>query len=98
MSLQRIRRAWGYLRRKGVDPRQAKLATDGGSIFEVLPEDDQIVDVLLEGQLAFFVKLDEIGQDVEEDDCLFEFDRDRFLAVVRDTRDDTLSRMASAAG
>jgi len=82
----------------GVDPRDVKLVTDGGSIFKVAPGDDQIIDVLLEGQLAFFVALDEIGQEVEEDRTLFEFDRDRFLAVVSDTRADTLSRVAGATG
>ncbi|MDE0169809.1 MAG: helix-turn-helix domain-containing protein [bacterium] len=98
MSLQRIRRAWGYLSRNGVDPRAVKLATDGVSVFQVAQDDDAIIDILREGQLAFFVALDEITCNVEEDVTRFELERDKFLSVVRSTREEVDRRIAGASG
>lgn len=98
MSLQRIRRAWGYLSRNGVDPRTVRLATDGESVFQVVQEDDSIIDVLREGQLAFFVALDEITTNVEEDRTLFELDRDKFLSVLRNTQEEVVRHIEAASG
>lgn len=98
MSLQRIRRAWNYLRRNGVDPTDAKLVTDGVSIFRIGQDDDELLDALREGQLAFFIALDEITCSVEEDVTLFELDRDRFLEFLRDSREELRLRVESASG
>ena len=98
MSLQRIRRAWNYLHRNGVDPRDVKLVTDGVSIFRVAYDDDELLDALREGQLAFFVALDEITRSVEEDVSLFELDRDRFLAFLRGSQEDVLRQVQGGAG
>lgn len=98
MSLQRIRRAWGYLSRNGVDPRTVKLATDGVSVFQIVREDDEIIDVLREGQFAFFVALDEITSNVEEDVTLFELDRDKFLSVLRNTQEEVVRHIEAASG
>lgn len=83
------------MRRNGVDPGDVKLATDGVSIFRYSPEDDQILDVLREGQMAFFVELDKITRDVKEDVTLFELDRERFLGFVKDSQDE-VSKMGKA--
>ena len=98
MSLQRIRRAWSYLDRNGVDPRDVKLVTDGVSIFRIAHDDDELLDALREGQLAFFVALDEITRSVEEDVSLFELDRKRFLAFLRGSQEDVLRQVRGGVG
>ena len=70
LSIQRVRRAWDYLRRTGdMDGHLAevKLVTDGQSIFAVAHNDTELLDALRQGQLAFFVKIDEIALSVEDD-------------------------------
>lgn len=91
MSLQRVRRAWEYLRRHApFDDHLAsvKLVTDGKSIFSVASSDGELLDALRNGQLAFFVAIDEIARDVEEDVTRFELDREQFLEVLRRVEDD----------
>jgi hypothetical protein len=46
------------------------------------------MDALREGQLAFFVAIDEIVNEVEEDVTRFELDRDKFLTMLRRVEDD----------
>lgn len=94
MSIQRIRRAWDYLRREGgLDSHLAevRLVTDGQSIFAVARNEDELLDALRQGQLAFFVAINEIAKDVEEDVTQFELDRERFLEMLRRVEDDVLS-------
>ena len=91
MSLQRVRRAWDYLRREGdMDNHlsEVKLVTDGQTIFRVSSDEGELMDALREGQLAFFVAIDEIVHEVEEDVSGFELDRDRFLTMLRRVEDD----------
>jgi hypothetical protein len=91
MSLQRVRRAWDYLRREGnMDTHLSdlKLVTDGQSIFRVSSDEGELMDALREGQLAFFVAIDEIAREVEEDVTRFELDRDQFLTMLRRVEDD----------
>jgi DNA-binding transcriptional MerR regulator len=91
MSLQRVRRAWDYLRREGdMDSHlsDVKLVTDGQSIFRVSRDEGELMDALREGQLAFFVAIDEIAREVEEDVTRFELDRDTFLTMLRRVEDD----------
>ncbi|HEX2155250.1 MAG TPA: helix-turn-helix domain-containing protein [Acidimicrobiia bacterium] len=91
MSLQRVRRAWEYLRRNAdFDGHlgSVKLVTDGHSIFSVASSDGELLDALRDGQLAFFVAIDEIARDVEEDVTRFELDRENFLEVLRRVEDD----------
>ncbi len=100
MSLQRVRRAWDYLRREGsMDDHLAevKLVTDGLTIFQVSSDDGELMDALRQGQLAFFVAIDEITREVEEDVTRFELDRSRFLDMLRRVEDD-ISEEQSAAG
>ena len=93
MSVQRVRRAWDYLRRTGeLDQHLAevKLVTDGTSIFRVASDDDELLDALRQGQLAFFVAINEIARSVEDDVSRFELDRDQFLEMLRRVEDDVL--------
>ncbi len=99
MSVQRVRRAWDYLRRTAdMDQHLAEvqLVTDGQSIFHIASDDDQLLDALREGQLAFFVAINEIAQSVEEDVTRFELDRDRFLEMLRRVEDDVLAEAQGA--
>ena len=99
MSLQRVRRAWDYLRREGEMENHlsdVKLVTDGQSIFKVSADDGELMDALREGQLAFFVAIDEITREVEEDVTRFELDRDRFLDMLRRVEDDVLEEQSAA--
>jgi DNA-binding transcriptional MerR regulator len=91
MSLQRVRRAWDYLRREGaMDDHLAevRLVTDGQTIFRVSRDDGELLDALREGQLAFFVAIGDITREVEEDVTRFELDRDRFLQMLRQVEED----------
>jgi len=94
MSVQRVRRAWDYLRRNAdMDGHLAdvQLVTDGSSIFHVTSNQAQLLDALKEGQLAFFVAIDSITREVQEDVTRFELDRDQFLDVLRRVEEDVAS-------
>ena len=97
MSLQRVRRAWDYLRRTGdMDTHLAevKLVTDGQTIFRVASNEAELLDALREGQLAFFVAIDEITRTVQEDVSRFELDREHFLEMLRRVEDDVQTEAA----
>ena len=99
MSVQRVRRAWDYLRRTADMDRhlaEVKLITDGQSIFRIASDDDELIDALREGQLAFFVAIDEITREVEEDVSRFELDREQFLEMLRRVEDDVQAEAAGA--
>lgn len=97
MSVQRVRRAWDYLRRTGdmeTHLASVKLVTDGQSIFRVASNDEELLDALREGQLSFFVAIDEITRTVKEDVSRFELDRDHFLELLRRVELDVQSEAA----
>ena len=101
MSLQRVRRAWDYLRREGGMEghlSDVKLVTDGHSIFRVSNDDGELMDALREGQLAFFVAIDEIARQVEEDVTRFELDRDIFLTMLRRVEEDVSEERTAFGG
>jgi DNA-binding transcriptional MerR regulator len=96
MSVQRVRRAWDYLRRTAdMDDHLAevRLVTDGQSIFAVARDEEELLDALRQGQLAFFVAINEIARTVEEDVSRFELDRERFLDMLRMVEDDVTSEV-----
>jgi DNA-binding transcriptional MerR regulator len=101
MSVQRVRRAWDYLRRTAdMDSHlsEVKLVTDGRSIFRVAQDEDELLDALRQGQLAFFVAINEIARSVEDDVTRFELDRERFLEMLLRVEDDVLTEVEQAAG
>jgi DNA-binding transcriptional MerR regulator len=96
MSVQRVRRAWDYLRRTAdMDGHLAsvRLVTDGQTIFRVAQDEDELLDALRQGQLSFFVAINEIAVSVEEDVTRFELDREQFLGMLRRVEDDVLSEV-----
>ncbi|GIV00813.1 MAG: hypothetical protein KatS3mg014_2428 [Actinomycetota bacterium] len=48
-----------------------------------MPSDGEILDALREGQMAFFVAIDEIASSVDAKVGQFREDRDRFIRALR---------------
>jgi DNA-binding transcriptional MerR regulator len=100
MSLQRIRRAWDFLnRRAGLDKHlsEVKLVTDGVSIFKISRKRGEILDALREGQMAFFVAIDEIARNVSDNVAQFRADRDKFIRALTDARREVQAESVRAA-
>ncbi len=86
MSLQRVRRAYEYLRKKaGLEEHlsEVKLITDGQSIFRVAKDDGEILDALRQGQMSFFVAIDEITRNLDEGVAEFLRDREEFVETLK---------------
>ena len=97
MSIQRVRRAWDYLKRNGelgTHLSNVKLVTDGSSIYSV--EEEQVFDALKKGQLAFFETIDQVARTVEEDISKFELDKQKFLKLLSIVEDDILTQTLKA--
>ena len=77
---------------------EVQLVTDGQSVFAVAHDEAELLDALRQGQLAFFVRIDEIAQDVEEDVSKFELDRSSFRDMLKLVNDDVVSEAEEAAG
>ena len=96
LSLQRVRRAWEFLnRRAGLDQHLAevKLVTDGKSVFRVVRREGEVLDALREGQMAFFVAIDEVTRQVADEVAEFRSDRDQFVRALREaSREARLAR------
>ena len=58
--------------------------TDGQSIFKICRRDGEVIDALKEGQMAFFVAIDDIASGVESDVSQFREDRERFVRALRE--------------
>jgi hypothetical protein len=54
------------------------------------------MDALRQGQLAFFVAIDEITREVQEDVTRFELDRDQFLTMLRRVEDDVADELKAS--
>jgi DNA-binding transcriptional MerR regulator len=87
MSLQRVRRSWEFLNKKaGLDRHlsEVRLVTDGQSIFKICRRDGEVMDALREGQMAFFVAIDDIATGVETNLAQFREDREKFVRALRE--------------
>ncbi len=97
MSIQRVRRAWGYLSKNGnLEDQLSKirLVSDGKTIYTV--EDEVVFDALKSGQLAFFETIDNVTKEVREDVSKFELDKERFLNLLTKVEEDVLSQQMQA--
>ncbi len=86
MSLQRVRRAYDYLRKKaGLDEHlsEVKLVTDGKSIFKICRNDGEVLDALKEGQMAFFLAIDDIARSIDGKVAEYLYDRTEFISALR---------------
>ena len=91
MSLQRVRRAITYLRKRaGLDEHlsEVKLVTDGLSIFQVCRTEGEIIDALKQGQMAFFVAIDDIARSVDRGVSQFLYDREEFVTALKQVETD----------
>lgn len=87
MSLQRVRRAYEFLKRRAALDQhlsEVKLVTDGVSIFKICRKEGEVLDALKDGQMAFFVAIDEIARSVDAGVAEFRRDRDQFVRALRD--------------
>jgi DNA-binding transcriptional MerR regulator len=101
MSLQRVRRAWEFLNRRADLDRhlsEVKLVTDGVSIFRITRKRGEVLDALRQGQMAFFVAIDEIARSVNDNVAQFRDDRDRFIRALRDANREVSAEAARAGG
>lgn len=101
MSLQRVRRAYKYLRDKAkLEEHLAgvKLITDGQSIFRVAHDDREILDALRQGQMAFFLAIDEITRNLGEGVAQFRADREEFVRTLRAAEEALIEGKAAARG
>lgn len=86
MSLQRVRRAYDYLRKKaGLEEHlsEVKLVTDGKSIFKICRNDGEVLDALKEGQMAFFLAIDDIARSIDGKVAEYLYDRNEFVSALR---------------
>lgn len=85
MSLQRVRKAYEYLRKKAsLDERleSVTLVTDGKTIFEIGHSDGEILDALRHGQLAFFSTLEGVADSVDPRGSYL-YDKEEFVSAIR---------------
>ena len=97
MSIQRVRRAWRYLKRNGDlqdELSKTKLISDGETIYTI--DDNEVFDALKLGQLAFFETIDYVAKEVKEDVSKFELDKERFLNLLTKVEDDVQSQQLQA--
>lgn len=88
LSLQRIRRAYDYLRRRAALDQHlsdVSLVTDGNSIFQMYKNDGELIDLLKEGQLAFYLVLDSAADSEAGRKAGHLYDREDFVKVLRDS-------------
>jgi DNA-binding transcriptional MerR regulator len=78
LSLTRIRRALDYLVKSGEDVAGLRLVTDGEAVW-ACRDDGQILDALRHGQLALFVAVDRMAQEVEAEVSAFDAERRSFV-------------------
>ncbi len=100
MSLQRVRRAYEYLRKRaGLEEHlsQVKLVTDGQSIFKVCRDDGELLDALKEGQMAFFLAIDDIARSIDGKVAEYLYDRDEFIGALRRIERDLEQELAPEA-
>ena len=101
MSLQRVRRAYEYLRKKARLEEHlsgVKLVTDGVSIFEVGGTDGELLDALRQGQIAFYLAIDEVATGVDAKVADYLYDRDEFVSALRRVESTVGADAGSVAG
>src|SRR4029450_1752784 len=87
MSRQGVVRSSAFLPEKaGLEKHlsEVKLVTDGQSIFKICRRDGEVIDALRDGQMAFFVAIDDIATSVHSNVRSFEEDRERFVPGLRE--------------
>jgi DNA-binding transcriptional MerR regulator len=87
MSLQRVRTAYDYLRKKAeLDNHlsEVKLVTDGKSIYQMYRNDQELEDLLREGQMAFYLAIDDATESDGGRNIGHLYERERFVTTLRE--------------
>ena len=84
VPLARIRRAVAALLDVGEDLAGLRVVTDGDHVW-ACRDDGQILDALRHGQLALFIAVDRIADDVDAEVRAFSEDRQSFVDRLRRT-------------
>ena len=87
MSLQRVRKAYEYLRKKGAledHLSEVRLVTDGQSIFNIAGSEGDLMDALKEGQMAFFMCIEDVAQGLQIRGADYLYDRQEFISALRE--------------
>lgn len=101
MSLQRVRRAIQFLRKKAALEEQlsaVKLLTDGRTIFHVSRSERELLDALKQGQLAFFVAIDDAVARVDARSTRYLYDQQEFFDAVKRLESNLEREIATSAG
>ena len=91
MSLQRVRTAYDYLRKKAeLDTHfsEVKLVTDGRSIYQMYRNDQELEDLLREGQMAFYLAIDDAAESDGGRNIGHLYERDRFVSTLREAENE----------
>jgi DNA-binding transcriptional MerR regulator len=86
LPMPRIRRAVSELLAQGEDVAGLRLVTDGETVW-ACRDDGQILDALRHGQLALFVAVDRLADDVSAQVHAFDAERAAFVDELRAHRD-----------
>lgn len=101
MSLQQVRRAFTYLRKKERLEEHlsaVKLMSDGASIYEVGNSEGFITDALREGQMAFFTTIEDLVRNGDGRVPGYLYDRERFIAALNEVEANLQQESAGVAG
>jgi DNA-binding transcriptional MerR regulator len=85
LPMPRIRKAVAELLRHGDDITGLRLVTDGETVW-ACHDDGQILDALRHGQLALFVAVDRLADDVSSQVHAFDIDRRAFVDELHERR------------
>ena len=97
LSLQKIRRAYDYLRRKANlegHLEEVKLITDRTSIFHVT-SNDELLDALRQGQLAFYETIEGVTKNLHPGVAEYLRDRDQFIQTINQAEDTLMGEAGS---
>jgi DNA-binding transcriptional MerR regulator len=100
MSLQRVRKAYEYLRKKGALEEQlseVQLVTDGQSIFNIAASEGQLMDALKEGQMAFFMCMEDVAQGLQTRGADYLYDRQGFISALREAESGLESQLDASS-
>jgi DNA-binding transcriptional MerR regulator len=99
MSLQRVRKAYEYLRKKGdleEHLSEVQLVTDGQGIFNVA-SDGELMDALKEGQMAFYMVIEGLAQELQGRGADYLYDRKEFISALREAESSLESQLNPVA-
>ncbi|MGH9198919.1 MAG: hypothetical protein ACRD1T_24730, partial [Acidimicrobiia bacterium] len=77
---------------------EVKLITDGQSIFRIAKDDGEVLDALKQGQMAFFLAIDEITRNLNQGVAEFLRDREEFVDTLRKAEDALAQERARSTG